>query len=253
MEFTDRVLILHVGRFRETDLWVRFLSPKRGIVSAFAFGGARSRRRFSGCLDLFNDVFFSVKTTRNGIYNALQEGVLMAAPRRLREDWRRLGPAVNCAKFVEAFGITPDGAAKVHAHLTDALAVFENDAPPAFNFPLLFRAKIAFDQGYAMEFDRCARCGMDLGGYPYAGFFLREGNFHCASCVGREQIGKFMPVRQETLDALAHVQKYSPLRWNEGSLVSLTPSGQRDATRIIDAFIEHHIGLRWHNNRFIRI
>jgi len=43
------------------------------------------------------------------------------------------------------------------------------------------------------------------------------------------------------------------LRWNEGIMVSLSPSGQRDAARVIDAFIEHHVGLRWHNNRFIRI
>ena len=253
MEFTDRVLILHVGRFRETDLWVRFLSPKRGIISAFAFGGSRSRRRFSGCLDLFNDVFFSIKSTRNGTYNILQEGVLIASPRRLREDWRRLGLAVNCAKFVEAFGIAFDGAEKVHAHLTEALAVFEKDSPPTSNFPVFFRAKIAFDQGYAMELARCARCGTNLEEYPHAGFHLREGNFYCASCLGRERSGKFMSVRQETLDALTHVQEYSPLRWNEGIMVSLSPSGQRDAARVIDAFIEHHVGLRWHNNRFIRI
>ena len=253
MEFTDKVLILRVGRFRETDLWVRFLSPKRGIVSAFAFGGARSRRRFSGCLDLFNDVFFSVKTTRNGMYNALQEGVLMGAPRKLRDDWRRLGLAVNCAKFVEAFGIAPDGAEKAHALLTDALSVFEDDSPPLLNFSLFFRAKIAFGQGYAMELGRCARCGTSLAEYPHAGFHVREGNFCCAPCAGRERIGKILPARQETLDALAHVQDYSPLRWNEAGMTSLSPSGQREAARIIDAFIEHHVGLRWHNTRFIRI
>ena len=252
MEFTDRVLILRVGRFRETDLWVRFLSPKRGLMSAFAFGGSRSRRRFSGCLDLFNEVLFSVKTTRNGLYNALQEGVLLRSPRRLREDWRRLGVAANCAKFVEAFGIAPDSAEKSHTALTEMLALLEGDGPPP-NFPLLFRAKIAFDQGYALDLARCSLCGAALAETPHAGFSVREGVFYCASCMGGDRAGKFLPVGHETLDALAHVQDYSPLHWSGGTIPLLSPRGQRDFAQVVDAFIEHHVGLRWHNNRFIRI
>ncbi len=253
MEFTDRVLILRVGRFRETDLWVRFLSPKRGIMSAFAFGGSRSRRRFSGCLDLFNEVFFSVKTTRNGLYNALQEGVLLRGPLKLRDDWHRLGIATNCAKFVEAFGIAPDGAEKAHAALTEMLAVLEGDTLPEMPFPMLFRAKTAFDQGYALELIRCSGCGMALAEFPHVGFSVREGCFFCASCMGRERGGNFLPVGHETLDALAHVQEYSPLQWTSGVMESLSPRGQRNFAQVVDAFIEHHVGLRWHNNRFIRV
>jgi len=252
MEFTDRVLILRVGRFRETDLWVRFLSSKRGLMSAFAFGGSRSRRRFSGCLDLFNEVFFSIKVTRNGMYNALQEGVLMRAPRVLRDDWRRLGMAVNCVKFLESFGIAPDGAAKAHTLLTETLELFELEQPPA-NYPLLFRARMAFDQGYAMNLVRCSHCGLVLAESSRVAFHIREGSFFCASCQERERAGKFLPVCHETLDALAHVQEYSPLRWTDGVMATLSPVGQRDCARVVDAFIEHHVGLRWHNNRFIRI
>lgn len=252
MEFNDRVLILRVGRFRETDLWVRFLSPKRGLISAFAFGGSRSKRRFSGCLDLFNEVLFSVKTTRNGMYNALQEGVLVRAPRALRDDWRRMGVAVNCSKFVEAFGIAPDGAAKAYALLTEMLELFEEEQPTA-NFPLLFRAKMAFDQGYAVDLVRCSQCGLPLAGSSRLGFHVREGSFFCASCLEKERGRNFLPVGHETLDALTHVQEYSPIRWTGGALSALSPRGQRDCAQVVDAFIEHHVGLRWHNNRFIRI
>ena len=54
MEWSDTALVLGVGRFRESDLWLRMLTRRHGIVSAFAFGGSRSRKRFCGCLDLFN-------------------------------------------------------------------------------------------------------------------------------------------------------------------------------------------------------
>lgn len=252
MEFTDKVLILRVGRFRETDLWVRFLSAKHGVASAFAFGGSRSRRRFAGCLDVFNEVLFSIRTTRNGMYNALQEGVLTRAPRRIRGDWRRFGLAVNCAKFVEAFGIAPDGADKAHALLSETLLLLEEDGEPPVNFPLAFRIKLAFDQGYALNFAQCARCACTFAAAMGAGFHVREGLFFCERCMRSEGTGKFLPARHETLDALSHVQEYSPLHWR-GGLSNLPPEAHRDCARIVDAFIEHHVGLRWDNSRFVRV
>ena len=253
MEFTDKVLILRVGRFRETDLWVRFLSPNHGVLSAFAFGGSRSRRRFSGCLDVFNEVLFSVKTTRDGVYNALQEGVLINAPRRLRKDWRRLGLAANCAKFIEAFGITADGAARAHAVFSDMLALLEEDGELPPNLPLLFRIRIAFDQGYAMGLNVCRGCSLPLREGRGSGFLVRDGSFICPTCGEGQLAGKILPVGHETLDALAHVQEYSPLHWRESVLKTLSPGGHRDLARVVDAFIEHHVGLRWDVSRFVRV
>lgn len=253
MHFSDRVLILRMGQFRETDLWVRFLSPKKGILSAFAFGGSRSRRRFAGCLDIFNEVIFSVQTTRNGLYSALREGVLVRAPVRLRADWQRLGIAANCAKFLEAFGISPDGSEKTYAFLRDMLDLLEEESAPPANLPAFFRARVAFDQGYAMNLVQCATCSVPLADSPRIGFQVNEGTFHCMNCVSRMGAGKFLLVGHETLDALAHVQEYSPLRWRGGMLRELAPSGHRDCMRVVDAFIERHVGLRWSGNRFVRV
>ena len=109
MEWSDTALVLGVGRFREADLWVRLLTRRHGIVSAFAFGGSRSRKRFCGCLDLFNELQISTRATRNGMYLSLLEGNLIRGPRRLRTDWNRLGMFMNCVRFVEALGVPPDG------------------------------------------------------------------------------------------------------------------------------------------------
>ena len=252
MEFTDRVLILRVGKFRETDLWVRFLSPKRGILSAFAFGGSRSRRRFSGCLDVFNDVLFSIKTTRNGLYNALQEGTLMGAPVRLRSDWQRLGVAANCVKFVEAFGVAPDGAQAAYALVRDALAMLEDGAPLPINLPVLFRARFVFDQGYSMNLTECFRCGKTLRQAPGTFFLVREGRFACSFCPPSASDFS-MAVHHETLDALAHVQDYSPPSWRGGILAVLPPAAHRECARVVDAFVEHHVGLHWDTSRFVRV
>ncbi|MFH1968727.1 MAG: recombination protein O N-terminal domain-containing protein, partial [Verrucomicrobiota bacterium] len=64
MEFSEKVLVLRVGTFREADCWVRFFSPTHGLLTAFAFGGRRSRKRFCGCLDQLSQVHFRVSQGR---------------------------------------------------------------------------------------------------------------------------------------------------------------------------------------------
>lgn len=274
MEFTERVLILRVGRFREADLWVRFLSPTRGILSAFAFGGMRSRKRFTGCLDSFNDVLFQIKGTRGGMYLSLQEGVLMGGPRRLREDWRRAGLAMNCLKFLEAFGVGPEGAAAAHSLFSAILELLEEDGPLPDLLPVFFRARLAVEQGYALTLDRCARCGAALRHESRCFFLPAEGFFVCAHC-SRGGSHRTLPVGGETLDALAQVLEYdsfdtsenSPCAaetdapravrrdipdWKSGKLAALSPVGRKEFSRTIDSFIQYHVGLYWDNGRFLR-
>ena len=144
MEWSDTALVLGVGRFRESDLWLRMLTRRHGIVSAFAFGGSRSRKRFCGCLDLFNELQISTKTTRNGMYLSLQEGNLIRGPRRLRTDWNRLGMFMNCVRFVEALGVPQDGAAGVFLLLKDTLELLEQSgySPDTFSVALGVSARV---------------------------------------------------------------------------------------------------------------
>lgn len=248
MEFTEQGLVLRVGRFREADLWVRFLSARRGIVTTFAFGGCRSRRRFCGCLDLLNLVLFRAKSTRNGTYLSLQEGTLLNGPQRLRHDWRRVGLAVNCIQFLDALGVGPDGAADAFALMMDILTVLEADEEPTPLLPVFFRVALASTQGYAPRFDACSYCGKPAHAVDEAWFMVREGGFVCPDCPpsASSRVG----IGRETLDALRFVQDNPPLRWSE---LRLPPAVRRECSRAVDGFIQYHIGLAWDNGRFRRL
>lgn len=247
MEWMDTALVLRIGRFREADLWLRLLSPARGVFNAFAFGGSRSRRRFCGCLDLLNTVACRVKATRNGSYLTLQEGDLLHGPRRLRSDWNRLGVTMNCARFLETLGVTREGASAAFALMQNVLRVMEEERPPHALFPLFFRLRLASDQGFAPTLDKCGVCGRSLG--ERGRFLVDEGEMQCSDC--NRSKGRYMvEIPRRVLDVLQVVQQESPGLWDADAL---SLSERRCCARAIDEFVQYHLGIAWEEGRFRRI
>ena len=256
MEWSDTALVLGVGRFREADLWLRMLTRRHGIVSAFAFGGSRSRKRFCGCLDLFNELQISTKTTRNGMYLSLQEGNLIRGPRRLRTDWNRLGMFMNCVRFVEALGVPQDGADGVFLLLKDTLELLEQSETVQDILPILFRLRLASQQGYAPALTACVSCGKK--DFDHAGFLVSEGTIVCPDCVSGR--GNIVEISGKTLDVLRQVQEVSSLHWHfltsdslEGADAVLLPAERRECARAVDGFVQYHLGLTWDRGRFRRM
>ena len=245
MQWTDDALVLRVGRFREADLWVRLLTRERGLLTAFAFGGSRSRRRFTGCLDAFNRIRAGATYSRDGRFLNLSEAVLLAGPERLRRDWRRQGMAANCVRFVEAVGIPPDSAGVCYELVCSMLSFLEVEEAPSPVVPVLFRFRLAADLGYVPEMQVCARCGRALTGEEQTYFLVGEGAACCSRC--RRSGDMSLSLGQEALDVLGKVKEYSPESWG---MLKPSPEGARQAARLIDAFVRYHLGLEWSNGRF---
>lgn len=247
MEFNDRTIVLRVGTFREADLWVRLLSASRGVFSAFAFGGGKSRRRFSGCLDLFNEVLFQVKSDKQGEYLTLQEGVLIKGPARLRTDWRRMGMAVNCARFLESFQITPEGAAEAHALFVSLLNALE-EAPEAPELlPIFFRASLAATQGYGLDPDACAICGKAREAGEEAVLPVNSSGLMCRTCAPYG--GQRFTLGPESLALLGHLFSTPPEEWDLGRF---SAEAQNQCARAVDGFLHFATGIYWDRGRFRR-
>ncbi|MDL2267012.1 DNA repair protein RecO [Desulfovibrio sp. OttesenSCG-928-G15] len=251
MEFTERVIILQVGKFKEADLWVRFLSPSRGMVSAFAFGGSRSRRRFMGCLDVFNEISVRVATSSRSSYLALQEGVLIKGLERLRSDWSRFGMAVNCARFLQSFGIGPEGANTALELMRELLFLLEHaEVVPAL-LPVFFRIRLAYDHGYALQSNSCSFCGKVLKTpeNSAARLVLQEGRIACVACAGKRG-GPQLPLCTGALEILEYITQYGPSMWTV--LPERNSQASRELSRAVDGFIQYHVGIIWDKGRFVR-
>ncbi len=249
MESTEKTLVLKVGRFREVDAWVKLFSARKGVFTAFAFGGSVSRRRFLGCLDPFNVVTFKVKSQGATGYTYLLEGTLVASHPSLRSDPERLGMAVNCLKFLEAAHLGPSGAEAAYDLLVATLGALDAAQTPNRMLPLFYRARTAFDQGFRPDLDRCSRCGADLDAAGHASLLVEQGHLFCPDCAPYargHQVGL-------GLDALAVCRVVRDARPTDWADLSLSPRARLECGRALDLFVEYHLGLTWDHGSFRRI
>lgn len=254
MEWTEQALVVRLGAFREADLWVRLLCRRRGLLTVFAFGGSRSRRRFCGCLDVFNELRCRVKSSRDGRFLNLEEAALLHGPQRLRRDWQRMGVAANCLRFVEAMGVSEENAEEAYALLTDfGRAADEVPELPALA-PLLFRWRFAGALGLAPDMTHCGVCGGPVADESL--FVVDEGRLRCRACRSARTAAGVVPERYgveltaTALDVLRRVQQEFPSEWRRSPLL---PADRRACGRAIDGFVQYHLGLAWENGYFRRV
>ena len=143
MDWSDTGFVVAKGLFREADVWLRILFRGHGMQTVFAFGGAHSRRRFVGCLDVMNILTCRVSPSRRGTYLDLEEAVLEKGPERLRHSPALLGIAANCLKFTRAVGVPEQSGEEGFRLLSEMLARLESGDAPSVLFPLfLFFSKV---------------------------------------------------------------------------------------------------------------
>ncbi len=249
----DRAIILKVGKFREYDAWVRILTRQSGICTVFAFGASKSKRRFAGCLDTLNIIHASYEKGRKRDFLQLQEATLDSSF-ALRKDWRLLGIATNCLRFIEAIDIaieTSEASYDFIKDFFDVLSLYQEEGKNPTVLLSLFRFKLASIQGYAPQIHYCVRCNSGIVGHRHI-FSVQEGGVLCTECENNSFASASMHINisQECLELLRLVQTEDINAWinNEMTYKVINEYG-----KIIDAFVQYHLGLEWQRNRFVHI
>ena len=217
------------------------------MVSAFAFGGMKSRRRFCGCLDVYTHVLFTFSQGRSE-YLCLEEGSLLHRFTRLKEDGRRLGMASNCVAFLEKTQLGEEGAAEAFELLLGCLRYLEESEEVSPLLPVLFRVKAVSDQGYRPQIFFCQACGRPGEQIAAALFSVDAGRLYCQQC--RPADGRFLRLGGEALSFLQKVIHSGPVP----NLHEPVPKSlQSETFTVVDAFIHHHLGVLHEGGRFRRM
>jgi len=152
-------------------------------------------------------------------------------------------------RFLEALGVNPEHAGNAFT-LTRALLTLGEEADDLRpGLPVLYRLRLASEQGYAPDFSTCGACGAGMADIAQPGrFLMRDGLLLCADCHARAG-GEATALPAGALAALITVQHTLPEAWND---LALSSEDWRSCVRFADAFVQFHLGLSWEKGRFRR-
>lgn len=249
-EWKEEGFVVRTGHFRESDLWLRILLKEHGLQTVFAFGAAKSRRRFCGCLDILNTLYCRIRSNRTGQYLTLEEASLINAPVSLRTNWQYMGIAANCLKLVEAIEMERSAAGACYELLEDLKVTLEHDLPVYCQY--FFRIKLLSILGLAPDFAHCAKCGKIMNNENGL-LLVPEGQLCCRNC-GRKMAWNEKKLAIDLSAAAIGQLSYStntlPHQWINHNLPQ---EDCRQCGRAIDAIMEYHLGLVWDNGFFRKI
>ena len=193
-------LLVRSVAFGESDIIATFFTETDGKVSAAVRGARRSAKRFGGALEPIHELFVTLEdkgkelcTLKEARIGRPREGILKsldtmdAAGRALR--WiRHLCPARTPEPSVWA-------SLRALLDVLDALghgpgAAPSTISPVALQHLAVFGFGLLADVGYAIDFERCVRCGKPCPEGRPAFIDAGGGGLACMTCGGaRRTIG----------------------------------------------------------------
>ena len=206
----SEALLVRVVEFRESDLVLTFMTQAEGRVSAIARAARKSRKRFGGTLEPMHTLAITWDD-RGGELVTLKDAQLVRVREGLTKSLEALdaaGRALRWVRYVCPPRTPEPGAFEGAIALLDALDAGQEPIPRLVVFGLRLLAEV----GYAVDFEKCVRCGKPCPTDRPAAFDAMKGGLVCQSCGGAPRI---VPPNLRALGAAACRGEVGEGDWNE--------------------------------------
>lgn len=202
-------LLVRSVAYGESDLIATFFTPDAGQLACVVRGGKRSQKRFGGALEPIHELFVQIEdkgkelcVLKEARVGRIRHGVtanleaMEAAGLALR--WtRHLCPPRTAEPAVwRSLGALLDA---LDARALGGEGLFAREELATFGLRLLT------DVGYALELDRCVRCGRPCPAGRSAFLDAEAGGLVCSSCGGARRV-----LRGSVREAAARAQRGEP-------------------------------------------
>jgi DNA repair protein RecO (recombination protein O) len=227
-------LLLRRTEYGESDLVLNVLTDSIGRIGVIARGARASRRRFAGGIESFHGLRFSLEEPQRGDLYRLCDARLEVPRLQLTTHLIGLTVAGRALGWVRA--VTPANTAEPEvfracARLLDRL----NDTPPATaragDYVLAEFGLVLLDVlGWALELERCVRCGRACPAAAPSTLDPGLGGLVCRNCGGA-RIRLTPSVRKAMLKA------------SKGEAASLDECDTAFVLDVVEASLHAHAGI----------
>jgi DNA repair protein RecO (recombination protein O) len=244
---TTEALILRSVDFGESDRIFHLLAPDVGRLTAIAKGARRSIKRFSGTLDLFNQLRVQIERRRSGM-GRLDQAQLVRGFAALRVDPTRFAMGCHLLELLDRLapeGGNRDDMRRLFAFALRALETLDARRPDARLRTILeLRALEAL--GLRPELRHCVRCGREPAAGRDVDFHVADGGPLCGACAARQS--GLLRVQLGTLRALEQGLRLDLDRLDR---LVLSPTALAQARQLVTRFERFHVGVDLQSRRFL--
>jgi DNA repair protein RecO (recombination protein O) len=219
--------------YGEADLIATFFTEEHGLLGAIVRGARRSTKRFGGALEPIHELAVTLEDKGSELC-VLKEARIGRPRTSITASLPAMEAAGQALRWIRHLcpPRTPEPAAwRSVAALLDTLEV---GAETAANADLaIFGLRLLTDMGYALELDRCIRCGRACPETRSAFLDVAGGGIVCTSCGGARR------TISGDLRALA-------ARAQRGERVSLSADAASEIVPIVEEAMAAHAGFDRH-------
>jgi DNA repair protein RecO (recombination protein O) len=227
----------------ESDRIITLLTCDRGILRAVAPAARRSKKRFGGCLELFNRIEASITDKGAGKLARLEEATLRDSHEAVKGDLLGIAHASYLVELILVFWGERDEAAQAHALLCEALERLDG-GPLSTQELRQFELQVLSLAGFAPSLDACLDCGAQSSRHWM--FDHDRGGIICQNCASKSRGPRIEPVTPSVLKLLQALQK--------GGRVPFKASPQTlgAARALLGRIIQDHAGRPLRAREFLR-
>ncbi len=236
---TMEAIVLKVMDYREADVIATLFTREQGKLRGIALNARRSRKRFSGALDLFARLTVTL-SVREGL-SRLEEASVISLASHIREDITKVALAGYACELTDL--LLPDGLPNLRYYrLLRAWLERLDSAPPSPMDRRFYEINTLNILGYRPELERCSVCEGPFDGSKPLTFHPSAHALTCRNCAGAgTAVAPTVPLLLR-----------ASLATSRFGTITFSPEELADAGIILDNLIIAHAGKEPKSLRFLR-
>lgn len=244
---TTSGILLRRQAYGDDDLIVSLLTLAEGKATMIAKNARKSRKRFSGILELFSEIGLVSGLPKKGGLPVLKEAWLIRPFAAIRGDLEKTAYASYWTELVHAWLEEGKAQEGIYHLLRYSLSTLDQGGVPAAA-SIIFQVCFLKFSGLSPDFSRCSRCArpLDQLSGERQGFDLAKGTLLCQNCNPGPVLP--YPLSRGTIKQLVWIQSSRPA--NIGRL-KISRAAARESIALLEAFVPYHLGREPKSLKFL--
>ncbi len=246
--FSTPAILLRRTSYGDYDLIITFLTLEKGKLTVIAKNAKKSRKRFSGVLELFSLLHLVCRASRGRGMPVLQEATIEDPFSDIRGNIMKTAYASYWAELITFWLEEEKTQARIYHLLRYCLAALDEGVIDAGVLSVIFQIRFLTIAGLSPDFSQCSKCRVDtdlIAGSRLA-FELAKGGILCQRCASKSasrlNISKGM-VKQLLWIQNNDLKTVRRLKFNRPDL--------KDGLVLLEAFVMYHLGREPKSLKFL--